>query len=400
MEQAYRRLIERLSKHELMQEVIDYNHHEIKILWKSGIKERLVLPRTETSPYRKSSFYRSKIYAPVFVPKAMWWEDLSNDYYSKHNYLENINDIEYNIENYKNFINWKWSDFIKSKFFERLITTHKILDFIIKNGWNQEKYPIKSLNEDLNLVLNDDLTKYKLKKIDFYALRYHKGGVRPGEKILRHFFPMGDYSRKNPSNLFNCKNIDDIRRVYKAIKILIHKNYRLKDKPKKIIDINYRNLLKCMRYNKTPVAVYKHRQIGLYRRLMQDLDLNGKSFFDIDPSFGERALAAYVEDCPYFYNPTCPFDACASELSKFINYEFNIADDRRYDFSIYDNEIYNKIIFENILNTMSEKVDVGLIYLKNLYYDDFIKTNKPDKYFNMKTSRMSQYCGKWLLYYF
>lgn len=400
MEQAYRRLIDNLSKHRLIEEIADYNYHEIKIVWKSGVRERIVLPRVETSPHRKLSFYKSKRYYPVFAPKAMWWEDLSNDYYPKHNYLENINDLEHNVDNHVQFINWKWSDYKKSRFFEKLITVHEILDVIIKNGWSKENYPIQSLHEDLNFVLNDDLSKYKLKKLDFYCLRMHAQMRRPGEKILKHFFPMGDYARKNPSHLFNCKNVDDIRRVYKAMRMLINRNYRQKNNPKKLRDINYNNILKSMRYNKIQVSIYRSRQIGLYRRLIQDLGLNGKSFFDVDPLFGERALAAYVEECPYFYIPTCPFDICAPNLSKFINYDFNIADDRRYDFSMYDNELYNKNIFEKVLNIMSEKVDVGLIYVKNLYYDDFAKNNKPDKYFHMKTSRMFQYCGRWLLYYF
>lgn len=400
MEQAYRKLIKELENHRLV-ESIDHNYYEIKIKWKSGIKERLILNKSENKYYTKK-YLRSKVYRPWFVPKALWWEDISNGRMPKPNYLFGINDIEHDVSKYPNFINWNWSDIQKSYFFERLILVHEILDFIIKNGWKDYQFPENVLANDLNIIINEDLSSYKMKKINFYRLKRHPKGIRPGEKIIKHFLPYGDYGLDNPSYMFNCTKKSDIKRIYLAIRLIFTRNQRAKQKgSKKRIDVNYQNIMRTMRCKRQSIKPHIIKQIGLYRRLIRDFNFVGKSFYDIDPMFGEKAIAAFSEDCHYYFNKTCPFDIRAPKLSKFLNYDF-IEDDNktRYDFSIYDSEYHHEEVLDEIMKIMPTKVDYLLIYIKNMYYDDFIKKHKPIKYFNMKTSKLNKYCGKWLLFEF
>jgi len=399
MEQAYRKLIKELGNHRLV-ESVSHNYYEIKVHWKSGIKERLVLNRPENNKYKRISYLKSPVYRPWFVPKATWWEQISNGFNPQPNYLNGVNDIEFDVSEYPFLINWNWSDVKKSYFFERLILVHEILDFIIDKQWKDIKYPTNFLVQDLESILKDDLSLYKMKSIDFYCLRRKKPS--PGSSLIKHFFPYGDYGYNNPSYLFKCDRFSNIKRIYLAIKLIFKRNYASKKKGiKRSLDINYENILKTMKNNNGPAKPYKSKQIGMYRRIIKDLSLSGQSFFDIDPFLGERSLAAYAEQCPYFYNPTCPFDEYCHNLGEFLNFDF-IEDDqiRRYDFSIYDSEEYSEELFEEVYDIMSRRVDTGIIYIKNMHYDKFKDKHKPDEYFNMKTSRMFQHCGKWMVFRF
>lgn len=397
MEQAYRKLIKKLSEHELV-ESVSGSYYDIKVCWKSGIKERIVLQRRENNAFKRLRYLKSPKYRPHFAPRAVWWEDLSNGYEVVPNYFEGINEFEHNLDDHPGFINWKWSEIERMGFYERLILMHRILQFFIDNGWKKLIYPQQSLADDVNLILSDDLTKYKLKKIDFYCLRRHK--QRPGEKIIKHFMPYGHFGYNNPSHLLKCETFRDIKRIHSALRLLFNRNLK---NPKKKSDINYNTVLGVIK-NPTlhkQAKLYIPRQIGLYRRIIKDLELSGRSFYDVEPFLGERSLAAYAEGCPYHFKPSCPFDENSKALGKFLGCEFyEDSDDRRYDFSIYDNENYDLDTLLHVHKLMSEKVDTGLIYIQNMYYDDFRAHHEPDEVRHMKTSRSFQYCGRWMIFNF
>lgn len=409
MEQAYRRLIRELENHPLVKRIDDADYYAIKLTWESGVRERLVFNRYENNEFMRLRYLRSPVYRPHFLPKARWWDRLSNGKHIKPSFQENINLIENDPEDYPMLINWRWSDYLQGRFFERLILIHEILDYITKHGWTSIKYPESTLNEDLQSVFSQDLKNYRFKWRHAYRFFRFTGALRPGEKILKHFLPIGFYGKYQPSYLMSVCSRGGARRVYKAIRNVIATNNRLhrNTRWKKRYDINYDTILKFMNirgYGGSYGRAYrkKFRHIGLYRRLIQDFELSGKSFFDIDPYMGEKSLAAFAQKCPYFFRPTPPFDTSFKPMADFLSAEFNCYDENaRYDFTIYDNDLSINIDrFKAVMEELPHRVDMAIIFMNNEYMDEFVAKFPPDNGYHMRLGRFPPKNGKWLTYYF
>lgn len=394
----------------MVERIDEVTYYAIKLTWKSGVRERLVIYRFENFGYLNNKYLRSPIYRPHYMPKARWWDELSNGKTIKPSFLENINNIENDLDDYPMLINWKWNDYLEGKFYERLLMIHEILDYITKHGWTSIKYPEATLNEDLQRMISQNLKNYQYKHRQAYRL-IRLTENRPGEKILKHFMPFGFYGKHQPSYLMSVCSKENARRVYKGIRNVILKNQRLKNKTKwkKRYDINYNTILQFMNIKKmhrsSRAFKQKFRHIGLYRRLIKDFELNGKSFFDIDPNMGEKSLAAFAEECPYYFRPTPPFDTSFKPMAEFLNAEFNLYNKNdRYDFTIFDNDINDLSInierFEAAMEEFPDRVDMAIVLMSYEYMDDFIKKFPPDDGYNMKTNRLQIKNGKWLIYYY
>lgn len=402
MEQAYRRLKTELLNNPLVDDV-DLSYLYIIVTWKSGIKERLVTKRFLN---RNSLVYYSKSkIRPWFMPPAMWWEDLSNGLKPMPHYLDNV-EYEDDLDKYSNLINWKWSDYKKAKFFERLITVHEIFQYIIDNGWKEQKYPEHSLTNSLQLVYNEKLQQFKLKRSGYKTRSYPRLAERPAQKLLEHFMPYGFYGRDDPYYYMSTKTPRSKKRVYLAIRNIINRNYALEKKGrKKFFDFNYNNILKMMRLqhrSSIRVAPYSIRQINLFVTIMKDLDLEGKSFYDVNPMMGELHIAAHVLNCPYYYRESIPFDQGSKELSKFINSHCEIDEgNSTYDFGIYDgNFFFDYDRTQHAFELLNEKTNLAMIFIPNEFYDKWISEHKKhDDEIKLMISRNKMKCGRLLLYY-
>jgi hypothetical protein len=387
MEQVFRKLIKELKNNPIVEKVT-INYYEIKIKWKNGFKQRLILNKPENE-FKDLSYRRSPIYNYHYMPLAYWWSDISDNKKLKPNYLEDINEIEHDLKEYRGMINWKYKDYENLKEYDRLIVISEIMDYIITNEWINPKYPKVSLTDDINNLLNDNPNTYKIHKFK----GYHTKATKPGEKLIKNFMPFAYYSKRSISTyvLFDFKKLYNIKRLYRTLLLIIKINEELKQKNKKTrIDFNYETISRYFvtkrRYEKRKkYLAYRIKQLGVYRSLIQDLELNGKSFYDIDPYLGENALIAYSEKCPYYYRPTCPFDEHCHELEKFLNYKFNIDEKGHYDFTIYDFTIHDLPDkyeeFTKIFKILKSKADIVIIHSSNRHCEPLKNLNiqKPDQ---------------------
>jgi len=404
MEQAYRRLREKLTNHPLVERV-DCNYYFFVVTWKSGIKERLVINNFDNDNKVKFKYYIKSPIRPHFMPKAMWWEHLSNGYEPKPHYLENV-EFEDDTEKYSNLINWKWADYEKCGFYEKLLLIHEILQYIIEHEWKEQKFPENTLRHSLQMVYDESPKGFHFTRRRGLRIRsYRKLAERPASKLLEHFMPYGFYGRDDPYHFMSTKSIKQRRRIYLAIRNIIRKNRNLKSKGKKqFFDFNYRNILKHMRNQDHSVKIspYKMRQVGLLRSLIDQLDMQGKTFYDVDPMMGEMHIAAHTKECSYYYRESAPFDQGAKLLSQFIGSHCEIDNNnRRYDFGIYDGHLspnYPKACYA--FDVMKEKVDLAIIYVANEYMEQW-REKYPGSHdsLEMKCSRDPNRCGRWLLYY-
>lgn len=399
MEQAFRRLIKELKNHPSIKSV-EGNYYEIKIVWKSGIRERIIPARYENN-FKKDSYLRAVMYRPRFIrTNVQWWDQISTGNKINPHFLY-IDEIVDDTSKYANLIEWKWSDYFKAKFYERLLMHNDIIEYITEHGWQGCKYPEHVLRNSMQLMYDEKLSVYKSKRLKNYQITNYHGNERPGVMALKHFMPYGFYGFNDPSFRLTIKSYRDAKRVYKAINnIISHNLVRVKKGRKQFINFNYENILKYMKAKKSN-PYYKFRQIGLYRLLIQDFELSGQSFYDVDPIMGELALAAHAEGCPYYFRPTCPFDEYSDDMATFLSAEWHPDNNERYDFTIFDNGFkYDKDTYDTVMELFSEKVDTAIIFVNNKNIDEFCTKYPPDEEYKMRLSKSPDINGKWLIFHF
>lgn len=403
MEQAFRKLKNELLNLPSIVEV-KTNYYYFQIKWKYGIKERLILNKFDNNDKLKTRYLKSHI-RPHFLPKALWWEELSNNKKPKIHYLENV-EFEENIENFSNLVNWKWSDYLECKFFERLLLIHEILQYVIDNGWKEQRFPENTLRHSMQLIYDEgpDPYKYKNRNRKGYRTRGYNNKEKPGDKLIQHFMPYGFYGKNDPKYMLDCSHARNIRRTYFAIRNIISKNKLLKQKGRKqFLDFNYANIIKCMRDQRRSVYLkpYRMRQIGLFRVLINDLDLAGKSFYDVDPELGELHLVAHSMGCPYYYRESAPFDEHGPKMSEFLKSDCHADKDGiRYDFGIYYNNFFDYDLTKEAFEIMKNKVDLLIIFVEYSAINEWLKEYPGcHQKIPLNRNKNPNYHGDFLLYY-
>jgi hypothetical protein len=279
-----------------------------------------------------------------------------------------------------------------------------VLQYIIDNKWQDLQYPEHTLNNSLGLLLDEDLDKYKHQSR--LQVRSFYGKERPGAKLLEHFMPYGCYGRDDPYFLFKTENIKDIKRIYLAIRNVISKNKRSISKGrKKMLDFNYFTIMGSITKIGTTfshkTSPYRFRQIGLYRTIIRHFELSEKSFYDIDAIMGEKAVACFLENCPYIYRPVCPFDECGPRLMEFLNADYCEDDGTHHDFSILDRGFrYDEDYYEECFELLSKKVDTLIVFVPDDAMEQFQNNHKPDESIQIKYSGRPLKTGRLLVYNF
>lgn len=395
MEQATRKLIKELSNNPDIVE-LENNYYEIKIKWKTGIKEIIVLNKRHTKDIL--DYFRSKKYRPRFKPKARWWNELSTgNQISPHHRF--INELIDNVDHHPNLVEWKWSDYANSKFYERLLLFNDIIKFITENGWAGYDYPESVLNAALNKLYSVDVSKYKSKKSKHYFIINRN---RPWRMIIKHFMPYGHYGNYDPYYQFNIKSKPKAKRIYNSINNIIRRNRKnIKKGFYKRYDFNYDNILKFMWIKNKKIKPYKFKQICLFKSLIRNFDLCGRSMYDIEPGLGDMLMAASTEKCPYYFRPSCPFDLHYKEMADYLVANCHEDVDGHYDFTIFDNWFkYDKKLYMTAMEIFKEKVDMAIVFVNNQFIDEFTEIYPPDHTEKMFLFQSELGDGKWLIYYF
>lgn len=397
MEQAYRRLISELEIHPYVR-WLRYDYKCIKIRWKTGIGERLYFNRYLTKHLFKT-WYKSSKYRPIKVPHVYWWDQLSNGRKIEPHYLCGVNDIEYDLHDYVSLKYWKWIDYRRANFYERLLFVQELMMFFMENKWQDFRYPDNILLDSYNEAANEDISNYKHK--DNYKCVTRK--EKPGIKLMQHFMPFGLYSTNSPSFYFKFKSRWYRKKLYNSIRRIILRNRILerKGRKKSFHNFSYRTVLKFMNMNKRTIKTYRFKPLGIYRRLINDYDLTSKTFFDADPGMGEKALSAFIENCPYFYVDSCPFDHYGPKMAEFLNMPINKFDESsRYDFSILDNEfLFDEKRIDDYMNKYSKHVDMSFVYVNDKNVIKITDKYPPNEMVGFYIHPYSSSRGKLLIYH-
>lgn len=393
MELPYRVLRQKLSEHPLVSKVTS-NYFNIMVTWKSGIKEKWAINRKERMG---RSIYKSSI-APIVIPISKWWEDLSNDKKLVKSYKFGINELEHDVTKYPNFTRWSWSEFVKLGFYEQRIFVHEFLQFVLDNGWNNNQYSENVLNHSLQLVFDEQLKTYSYGRGWKLGRRYAK--EKPGHRLIDHYIPLDRYGKHSYSGFLDRRTKFHVTLLYRGIVNLIRYNRSLikKGEKPKYLYFDYDSLLANLRFHREKAMVAKIRPISLYRSIIKEFGMSGKSMYDFDPLYGEKSIAAFAEECPYYYRPTCPFDMGANGLAKFLGTSFAEDHGGRYDFTIIDfNFKFKPDLFKIVMETVYPKVDSMIMFVDNFNIEEIIAKYKPRKSIPMRVSRFNMINGAFLL---
>lgn len=378
----------------------DYNG--FIVYWNNHIKEKIQIARR----YYGKKIRSKKKHFLLVVPEVWWWDKLSNDKIVARHFKYNINELELNnSDEYFNLSKWSYQDFETLKFYDKLMFMHGLLDFIVEHGWKPFKYPDEVLRENYQNILNEGTNSHRRRNGYRLAKYFFKNKDRPGDLILEHFMPNGHYNLSNNKFIYNFKHKNTICRWYKAIRRIIRKNkWFKKEEINKTIDFDYKTLIKAIKVSDRRQKFFKSfkfRPIALYRVIIKDLGLSGKTFFDFEPRYGEKFLAAVVEECPYYFRPTCPFDTYYKDVAKFIEYDDISEEDKsiRYDFSIIDFDFkFNKSVFDYYMKNYFNKIDVNVIFVSNPYVEEIMKKYPPTKKIPMRICHFEPLNGYFFIY--
>ncbi len=399
MEQAYRALKKSLDLNNRVKKS-NINYYGFKVIWNNFIKDTISINR---KLYGKGLQFKKKHFLWI-APDVRWFDELSENKSVPRFNKYGINEIESDDE-YFNLSKWSYDDYAKLKFFDRYLFVHSLLDFIVEHGWKPFKYPNEVLIKNYHDVLNENINShrrangYRLQKSTF------RNTDRPGDLILEHFMPNGYYNLSSTKLIFNFKHKYTIHKWYRAILRILRQNKRFKkDGIRKTIDLDYKNIIKAIKvsnYKQSFFKLCKFRPTCLYRLIIKDLGLSGKTFFDFEPRYGEKFLAAAAEECSYRFRPTCPFDTYYKEISKFIDYdnigEYN--DNDQYDFAIVDFDFkFTRQMFDYYMKNHFKKVDVNIIFVSNPFVESIEQEFKPSRKIPMITSQFPGLNGYLFVY--
>lgn len=381
MEQAYRALKKLLEQDPRVKKV-SFNYYGLKVIWNNHLRDIIHINRKQ---FGKPIRAKKKHFLWT-VPDVRWIDDIYDNKTVPRHFRYNFNELETKDDEYFNLSRWSYENYSGLKFLDRYLFVHGLLDYIVEHGWQLFKYPDEVLRENYQSIIDEGTNSHR-KRIGYRLAKYlYKNKDRPGDLILENFMPSGHYNTSSVKLIFNFKHKYTICKWYKAIFKIIRKNRSLKKNGiNKVVDFDYKTMIKSIKVSKfrdKHFKSYSFRPVNLYRAIIYDLGLSGKTFFDFEPRYGEKFLAAAVEECPYYFRPTCPFDTYYKDVANFIeNTNISKYDESiRYDFSIVDFDFkFNMSVFEHYMENYFKKVDTNIIFVSNAYIDDISKKYPPFK---------------------
>ena len=397
MELPYRVFKHKLAEHPLVKKVCS-NYYNISVLWSSGIRERYLISRIE----RRGKFSFKTSVPTIAIPPSTWWEDLSNNKQLVKTYKFGINEFEHDVAKYPNFTRWSWAEYNKLGFYEQRIFLHEFFQFVLDNGWVDNKYNDQILNNSLQLIYDESPRSFSYGR-GLKLFKTYKSKEKPGIRLIDNFFPLYRYGKGSSSAIFNKNSIFGRRTIYRAIVNIAKSNALAVKNGNKIKYpyFDYESLLLNIRATKRTLKMAKTRPINLYRSIIKHFGMSGKSMYDFEPHFGEKCIAATVEECFYAYRPTCPFDMQADGLAKFFNTNFKKdsgTGTERYDFAIIDfNFAFNIELFNIVLKDVYQRVDSMIVFVDNKHKKEVLSKVKVVQSIPIRTGMTEDLNGEFIM---
>jgi hypothetical protein len=176
-------------------------------------------------------------------------------------------------------------DLKKTGFCQIRFLVHELVAKLVNEGWSELKYPSVALKKDLESVKQSNY-KQLFKNLQFSVYP----GKASGSLIIRHFVPCGDLARQGRRTLRESWRPEILNQV-------INMNLRSQK------DITRASIVHMLgTYNGRAIAGPKIPNVNIWAAIFKALGT--ASVYDVDPNFGEKAIAAAALGIGYrAFNP-------------------------------------------------------------------------------------------------
>lgn len=175
-------------------------------------------------------------------------------------------------------------DIKKAGFCQARFMVHELVDKLVKEGWTELKYPQVALKKDLEAVKKFN-HKQLFKNQEFSV---YQGYRSVGSLIIRHFIPCGDMAHPGRQTFKEAWRPEVLNQVI---------NLNLGR------DITRASIVHTLgTYSGRIISGPKIPSVSIWVSIFKAIGT--KSVYDIDPNFGEKAIAAAALDIGYrAFNP-------------------------------------------------------------------------------------------------
>jgi hypothetical protein len=196
-------------------------------------------------------------------------------------------------------------DIRKSGFCQVRFMVHELVDKLVREGWSELKYPQVALKKDLEAVKKFN-HKQLFKNQEFSV---YQGNKSAGSLIIRHFIPCGDIAHRGRQTFKEAWRPEVLNQV-------LNQNLRSSRDITRASIIHFLGTY-CGRIISGP----KIPNVNIWASIFKIIGT--KTVYDIDPNFGEKAIAAAALGIGYrAFNP----NEHVSKMISWLNHKNEYAD--------------------------------------------------------------------------
>lgn len=258
-------------------------------------------------------------------------------------------------------------DLKQCSFMEKRIAAHEFCRLITQRGWIWPEHPKSVLDGEWADLKNYVHAKYI---IDDYFTVFAKGGKNPapGRKLIEHYFDISQYSS-----------------VFKSPRLVMRMINELIDRHDLTFDThNLLRIFSCGAVN-MPAAYPRFRLFdpAAYASIFKRLGIKG-SILDIKPGFGNRALAAAINDLEYY---TVADNRFKQALSK------GLLNNTGLNYSEWAGQVVNTMVYDNNFDTPDMELAMKfakyakrmIVFVPHGYRYEFQSKYNPESVLKIKT---------------
>lgn len=221
------------------------------------------------------------------MPPIQWFKDRA---IPTHREFE-TNPLNDDYEELQSYFMVSKRDYNVAGFCEVRLKIHEIVCDLMAEGWRRFKYPIKSLKRDYESLRSESLTSYWE---GMHRISPYRAPRRHGRLLLLHFNDVGDIKDGYRQTLREAWYAVPL---YRAINRIVDSNHNI---------TRSRIIHTMMAIEGENISGPRLPIIGAWRALFSKLKL--PAVHDLDPNYGEKAVAAAICNIGYSFEKQCNND--------------------------------------------------------------------------------------------
>ena len=189
------------------------------------------------------------------------------------------NPLDPNFEDLQRYFLVQRKDCKKAGFIAGRLLVHKLIDQLLKEGWQELRYPQAALIREFEKLKKEPVARYYQNGM----FLVHPGGPNTGSVLLRHFNMCGSLAYKNRPTLLQAWRAETL---CQAINLLICNS-----------NITRSSIVRTMNTGLPQLIGPKFASVGVWRAIFEVIRPTG--IIDPYPELGEKAIAASIADLGY-----------------------------------------------------------------------------------------------------